>query len=113
MSFLRKYQPKHVVVDENNPSALGQCDYTDFTFNHKDLVKQMQWVGNNKVWTGYMVGKPYVDELNEQSRPPLVKADPYPVINARLPTPYTDPEANPVLSPPQLLAKLQNFNWGA
>lgn len=112
MSSLSKRIGKYVVINPKAPSALGQCDHSGFIFNHKDLVKQMQWAGNNLVWTGKLVGPPYVDELQEQDRPPLVKDDPRPVKNARIPDLYTDPESNPALPAAELLAKLQNFNWG-
>jgi hypothetical protein len=111
MSWVNRWKGRYVVIDPQNPSALGQCDDTDFTFNHKDLVKQMDWRGNNLVWTGLLVGKPYLDVPQEQNRPPLVKADPRPVTNPRLPVPYTDPNANQVLSNTQLTAKLNSFNW--
>lgn len=69
---------KHVQIDTNFPEGLGICDYTGFVFNHKDLVKQMEWRGNGLIWTGYMVGKPYVDTPNEQLRPPILPPDPVP-----------------------------------
>jgi hypothetical protein len=111
MSWINRWKGKYVVIDPKNPAALGQCDDTDFTFNHKDLVKQMDWRGDNLVWTGLLVGKPYLDVPQEQNRPPLVKADPRPVTNPRLPVPYTDPNANQVLSNTQLTAKLNSFHW--
>ncbi len=111
MSWVNKWKGKYVVIDPKNPAALGQCDDTDFTFNHKDLVKQMEWRGDNLVWTGLLVGKPYLDVPQEQNRPPLVKADPRPVINSRLPVSYIDPNANQILSNTQLTAKLNSFNW--
>lgn len=113
MSWTNKWKSKYVVIDPKNPAALGECDDSGFTFNRKDLVKQMEWRGDNLVWTGLMVGKPYLDVPQEQNRPPLVKADPRPVTNPRLPTPYTDPEANQVLPNNQLTAKLNNFHWGS
>ena len=94
-------------------SALGVCDISGFVFNHKDLVKQMEWVGNNKVWTGLLVGKPFLDVPCEQNRPPLVKDDPQPVKNPRLPTPYTDPNSPKALPNAQLMAKLNSFHWGS
>jgi len=112
MSWVNKWKGKYVTIDPNNPSALGVCDESGFTFNHKDLVKQMEWRGNALIWTGFMVGKPYLDVPNEQTRPPLVKDDPRPVTNPRLPMDYTDPESNPVLSNEQLIAKLNNIHWG-
>jgi hypothetical protein len=113
MSWVNRWKSKYVVIDPKNPSALGECDDSGFTFNRKDLVKQMEWRGDNLVWTGLMVGKPYLDVPQEQNRPPLVKSDPRPVINPRLPTPYIDPEANQVLPNNQLVAKLNNFHWGS
>lgn len=75
---------KYVSIDINFPEGLGICDYSGFVFNHKDLVKQMEWRGNGLIWTGYMVGKPYLDTPNEQLRPPILPPDPIPL---RLPRP--------------------------
>jgi len=111
MSWVNKWKGKHVIINPEKPSALGVCDDSGFDFNHKDLVKQMEWRGNNLVWTGLMVGKPYLDIPQEQNRPPLVKADPKPVKDARLPTPYTDPEYPQVAPYDQLVAKLRTTNW--
>ncbi|MGL5716277.1 MAG: hypothetical protein ACRCX2_24880 [Paraclostridium sp.] len=113
MSWTSKWKSKYVVIDPKNPAALGECDDSGFTFNRKDLVKQMEWRGDNLVWTGLMVGKPYLDVPQEQNRPPIVKNDPRPVINPRLPTPYIDPDTNQVLPNNQLINKLNSFNWGA
>lgn len=66
--------------------VLGVCDFSGFTFNHKDLHKQMDWRGNQLTWTGYMVGTPFLDKPQEQNRPPAVEADPYPIDNPRYPT---------------------------
>jgi len=112
MSWVNRWKGKYVTIDTNNPSALGICDESGLAFNHKDLVKQMEWRGDNLVWTGFLVGKPYLDVPSEQNRPPLVKADPYTVKNPRLPTPYSDPETPVVLPYTQLLTKLNNTNWG-
>jgi len=70
---------KHVSIDASNPEALGICDYSGMVFNKKDLVKQMEWRGNALVWTGFLVGRPYVDKPNEQLRPPILPPDPVPV----------------------------------
>jgi len=111
MGWVKRWKGKYVTIDPKHPSALGVCDESGFTFNHKDLVKQMEWRGDSLVWTGFMVGKPYLDVPNEQNRPPLVKSDPYPVKNPRLPDPYTDPEEPTVLPYSELLVKLRNINW--
>lgn len=84
---LKNPKPKYVKIDSNNPSALGICDDTDFVFNKEDLVPQMEWRGDKLVPTGFLRGKPFIDEPNEQLRTPLLKADPYPVKNPRLPQP--------------------------
>lgn len=111
MSWVNKWKGKYVTIDPKNPQALGECDESGFTFNHKDLIKQMEWRGGNLVWTGLMVGKPYLDVPNEQNRPPLVKDDPKVVKNPRPPVPYTDPEVPQVLPYNQLIVKLQNIEW--
>lgn len=69
---------RHVFIDEQNPDALGICDYTGFVHNHRDLVQQMEWRGNAIVWTGLMVGRQYADKPNEQLRPPILPPDPVP-----------------------------------
>lgn len=78
---------KHVIIDPENPLALGICDATGFVFRHCDLVKQMEWRGNSLVWTGFMVGRPYVDIPNEQLRTPILRADPVPIDLPRGPQP--------------------------
>jgi hypothetical protein len=109
MSWVKRYKGKYVTIDPTNPSALGICDDSSFVFNHKDLKKQMDWRGDNFVWTGLMVGKPYLDKPQEQNRPPVVKGDPYAVKNPRVPDFNIVP--TPVLPNAQLMQKLQNFNW--
>lgn len=82
------YRPKGKnvgYIDEWNPEALAICDQTGFIFKRKDLVRQMEWRGNRLVWTGFLVGRPYVDQPNEQLRPPPLKPDPVPVKEPRLP----------------------------
>jgi len=80
------YRPKgkHVLIDSDNPEALGICDKTQFVFKRKDLIKQMEWRGNALVWTGFLVGRPYVDTPNEQLRPPILPPDPVPTVQPRL-----------------------------
>lgn len=62
---------------------IGTCDYSGFLFSRSDLVKQYEWRGNQLVWTGAIVGRPFVDEPNEQNRPPKIKGDPKAVQNPR------------------------------
>lgn len=70
-------------VRKGSMDAVGVCDFSGFWFSHSDLVKQMEWRGNRLVWTGFMVGRPFVDIPNEQARPPLVQDDPKIVENPR------------------------------
>lgn len=70
---------KHVFVDQDSPQALGICDKTGFVFKRIDLIRQMEWYGNQLKWTGFMVGKPYLDVPNEQLRPPILPPDPVPI----------------------------------
>ncbi len=136
MSFITKYQGKRVTINFKNPEALGICDYSGFVFNHSDLVKQMEWRGSSLVWTGMMVGRPYLDTPNEQNRPPKIKDDPRPIKDPRVPqntvqdtlnrgaagiassqiqVNYTDPEIRPSLPYDQILESLENvhFNNGS
>jgi hypothetical protein len=112
MRFVKKFKPKHVKIDLNNLEPQAVCDRSGFIFLHKDLVKQKEWAGNNLVWTGLLVGKPYVDIPNPQARPPKIKKDPIPVKDPRLPEGYIPPESNPIAPPNVLKAKLDNYNWG-
>jgi hypothetical protein len=68
-----------------NIEPTGICDGTGFLHRKRDLVKQMEWRGNRLVWTGFLVGKDYVDTPNEQLRTPVLPPDPIPV---RQPRPY-------------------------
>jgi hypothetical protein len=70
-------------VKKNVIEPVGVCDYSGFFFSRSDLVKQREWRGNQLVWTGAIVGRPFVDEPNEQNRPPQIKGDPKAVQNPR------------------------------
>lgn len=88
---------------------IGTCDYSGFPFSRSDLVKQYEWRGNQLVWTGAIVGRPFVDEPNEQNRPPQIKGDPKAVQNPRpfgIETPQ-GPDATGNSSP----AILENINF--
>src|SRR5688572_23486930 len=86
----KNYYGKHVTIDPMNPQALGVCDYSGTVHLRKDLVKQMQWVGESLVWTGLYVGPDYLDEPNPQMRTSNFPIDPKPVIDPR-PQQYFDP----------------------
>lgn len=77
------YHGKHFNLDPENPEAFGICDRTNFIFNRKDLIKQMEWRGNRLVWTGLYVGRPYLDTPNPQLRAPNIPPDPVPIREPR------------------------------
>jgi hypothetical protein len=76
-------QQRGQYVKKNVREAVGVCDYSGFFFSKSDLIKQYEWRGNNLVWTGAIVGRPFADEPNEQNRPPQIKGDPKTVSNPR------------------------------
>lgn len=79
------YRPKgkHVNININSPEALGICDYSGFVHLRKDLIRQMEWRGNRLVWTGYYVGRSYLDQPNPQLQPPILPPDPVSVKDPR------------------------------
>lgn len=109
MSFIARWKGKNVKVNSTNPQGLGVCDDSGFDFNHCDLVKQMEWRGNNLVWTGLMIGKPYLDKPSQQNRPPIVKDDPRAIRDARISSNYSS--VREVDSHAKLLEKLNNEKW--
>lgn len=133
MSYVSKWKGKYVNFNSSDPSAIGQCADSGFIFNHHDLVKQMEWRGDRLVWTGFLRGKPYIDTPQEQSRPPLVKADPVPIKDPRIiqtgqpatfartpgqvapqdPPFHTDPNTPAAAPYDQLVAKLEAYNWNS
>jgi hypothetical protein len=97
-------QQRGEYVKKNVIEPVGVCDYSGFFFSRSDLVKQYEWRGNQLVWTGAIVGRPFVDEPNEQNRPPQIKGDPKAVKNPRpfgIETPQ-GPDANSNSSPVSL-----------
>lgn len=129
------YQPKgkHVIIDPEHPQALGICDRSGFVFLRKDMVRQMEWRGDDLAWTGFFVGVPYLDMPNEQGRPPILPSDPIPIRDPRPPF-YTLVDWNqdqdifsqdaytfdsnpglmsetPALPEQDRLKNLQTFNW--
>jgi len=71
-------------VDPNHPEAFAICDQCGFLRNHCDLAKDMEWRGNNLVWTGFLVCQDTcLDVPYEFDRPIKMPPDPEPVVNAR------------------------------
>lgn len=82
------------------------CDVSGFNFNRSDLRKQMIWAGNRLVWNGLLVGYPFYDIPNEQSRPPKMRINPEPVELPRPPMPFTSTtrESNDQIYNPETIA---------
>jgi hypothetical protein len=112
MAYSRKYKGKYVDVNPDNPDAVAICQRSGFIFNHKDLVKQMRWSGNTQVWDEIMVGRPFLDALNEQNRPPMIKPDPIPIKDARPPIP-NPPNNNIALPYKELEILLNDYKWNS
>lgn len=100
------YRPKgrHVHINPSHPEALGMCDHTQFVHMRKDLVRQMEYRGEDLVWTGLYVGRQYVDVPNDQLRPPLLAPDPVPVLEPRV------QQGSGVILPPPEVPPIQSFN---
>lgn len=101
---------KYVTIDPRHPKALGICDLTGFVFRRQDLVKQMEWRGNALVWTGFYVGKPFLDTPNEQNRPPILPPDPVPVVDPRLQQPTVLTWS---IGIPENWQDVQAFSWSS
>jgi hypothetical protein len=104
---------KYVVVDFNSPSSsfLGTCEYTGFVMNRDQLTRQKDWRGNSFIWTGLIVGKKFADKPQEQNRPPITKADPFPIKDPRFPAIYTSVDSNPAPSTQEIIQQLNNVHW--
>lgn len=109
-----RWRSRYARINPRNPGAndaLGVCDRSGFVFNHSDLIRQMEWRGNNLVWTGLLVGRPFLYEPNEQERPPIVDSDPKAVMNPRPRTPDIDIDY-PVVPPyKQALKELEEDSF--
>lgn len=81
---------------ENDEEFVSVSDISGFFYNCKDMVKQMEYRGNNLVWTGLMVGKDEVDEPQPQNKPFKAKKEinfpenyrPMPYVEIKDPNPY-------------------------
>lgn len=125
----RKYIGMHVRgMDPNKPEPWGICDATGFVHFRKDLVKQMIWSGQSLVWTGFYVGKDYVEVPNPQMKTNIFGIDPRPVVDPRppknpIPIQYSNAPPNyniptnenspdgPTLTTSERVEELQEFNW--
>lgn len=70
-------------VDPTDLDAWGKCDKTGLPTMYRDLVPQLEFVGNRLQWTGLMVNEKDLDEPQPQLCTPPIKIDPLPVSNPR------------------------------
>jgi len=63
LSTVNSQRGKYVRKDIVEP--VGVCDYSGFYFSKSDLVKQYEWRGNDLVWTGFLVGRPFVLDFGQ------------------------------------------------
>lgn len=79
-----------LVIDPNNPRAVGVCDGCGWWVNYKDLKKDMQYRGGTTpVWTGFLVCTKCLDVPNPapQFKTIVLPPDPVPLENPRPQTP--------------------------
>lgn len=108
---MRNRRGRYYTVDLNKPQAKGICDRSGFAFNHSDLVRQMEWRGESLEWTGLTVGRPFLDEPNEQFRTPEVGPDSIPVNYPKMPV-YSDVIWSNQSLPWSQLTPLTWSSWG-
>ena len=80
-NYISRYRGKF--VRKGSLEAVKLCDRSGLWFSASDICVEKEWRGNSLVPTGFFVGRPYLDEPNEQFRTPKVSNDPQPVMNAR------------------------------
>lgn len=85
-----RYQVRNYLHDEFL-EPWGQCDLSGQMFPRSQLARQMIQSGDDVTWSGFWVFREYLDPLNEQLKPPPVKADPKPVRYPRPNTSKTNP----------------------
>ncbi len=85
---------KYTRQNRRNPKGLGVCDYSGLMVRHSDMIRQLEYRGTGKVWTGYWVNPKFADACNPQNLIPLIRLDPIPLDHAR-----PDPEVYSVTVP--------------
>ncbi len=76
-------------IDPHNPKALAMCDRSGFLCRYADLRQQMEYRGNDLVWTGLMVYKDFLDKPQHQNKIPPFIPNMIPVRNPRPDPTYT------------------------
>lgn len=65
------------------PRAMAESDRSGFWFSRDQMVRQLQWSGNQLIDTGLLVGPDEVDLPQQQFRAPILPPDPRPIVNPR------------------------------
>lgn len=99
------------IVNPQFPDAWARDDITGLPVMHGDLVKQMEYRGNNLVWTGFMVHYKDMDEPNAALVPPKLKPDPVPVENPRIFQMSELPETPTGLTVSNITQTTADLNW--
>ena len=76
---------KYAPIRYDNVQALAVDDFMGFNCIHKDLVADIQYIGNKLTWTGLLTTKKYRDKPNPQDCVPNLPQDPVPVPYPRPP----------------------------
>lgn len=78
-----RHHGKYTKLNRRNPRGLGVCDYSGLMVRHADMIRQLEYRGTSKVWTGYWVNPKFADTPNPQNLIPLIRLDPIPLDHAR------------------------------
>lgn len=81
--MVQMYRGRIPEIDPDCPQSWGKDDITGLPVMHRDMVKQMEYIGNGLAWTGFMVHYKDADQPNPQLIPPRLKVDPVPIDNPR------------------------------
>ena len=74
-----KYLPYPLKGKSAKRTAVATCNKTGDIVPYEDLVKQYEWGGTGKYWTGLWVYKKNLDKPNAQLRAFTPKGDPVPL----------------------------------
>lgn len=94
-----RWKPKNVIIDGENPRAIGTCDRCGFLHQLHKLQWQYAYMGSfQPMNTRFLVCDRCLDPLNAQDTPNILPPDPVPVLNAR-PEPYVLDESSWLATP--------------
>jgi hypothetical protein len=71
-------------VNQFSPESWGRDDITGLPVMHNDLIRQMEYIGTELAWTGFMVHYKDADQPQPQLMPVRIPPDPVPIRNPRI-----------------------------